>query len=277
MKTLYISDLDGTLLNSGAEISEFTQDTLSKLLLHGLNFTIATARTAATAIQILNKLNIHVPIILMNGVCVYDICKGSYVKIEPLEKTSCSNFFNVLEKYNLSGFLYSIDDNKLSTFYENTNTPNARGFIEERTKKFGKIFTKVVSFMTCLKSSLVYFSVSDKKEKLEPAYNELSTDKNIHMEFYRDIYTENYWYLEICSINASKSNAVNFLRDKYEYDKIISFGDNLNDISMFLASDESYAVANAKQEVKERATGVIESNDDDGVAKFILMANLERK
>lgn len=41
MKTLYISDLDGTLLNSGAEISEFTQDTLSKLLLQGLNFTIA--------------------------------------------------------------------------------------------------------------------------------------------------------------------------------------------------------------------------------------------
>jgi len=274
MKTLYISDLDGTLLNSGAEISEFTQDTLSKLLLQGLNFTIATARTAATAIQILNKLNIHVPIILMNGVCVYDICKGSYVKIEPLEKTSCSNFFNVLEKYNLSGFLYSIDDNKLSTFYENTNTPNARGFIEERTKKFGKIFTKVVSFMTCLNSSLVYFSVSDKKEKLEPAYNELITDKNIHLEFYRDIYTENYWYLEICSINASKSNAVNFLRDKYEYDETISFGDNLNDISMFLASDESYAVANAKQEVKERATGVIESNDDDGVAKFILKANL---
>lgn len=67
---------------------------------------------------------------------------------------------------------------------------------------------------------------------------------------------------------------MNFLRDKYEYDEIISFGDNLNDISMFLASDESYAVANAKQEVKERATGVIESNDDDGVAKFILMANL---
>ena len=47
------------------------------------------------------------------------------------------------------------------------------------------------------------------------------------------------------------------------------FGDGKNDISMFRAADECYAVANAVEELKEIATGVILSNNEDGVAKWL--------
>jgi len=50
---------------------------------------------------------------------------------------------------------------------------------------------------------------------------------------------------------------------------MVVFGDNLNDLSMFQVADERYAVANAVQELKEIATGVIESNDNDGVARWL--------
>ena len=40
---LFISDLDGTLLNGNAEVTEFTRDTLNRLMAKGLNFTAATA------------------------------------------------------------------------------------------------------------------------------------------------------------------------------------------------------------------------------------------
>ena len=43
-----------------------------------------------------------------------------------------------------------------------------------------------------------------------------------------------------------------------------------NDISMFDVSDECYAVENADPELKRRATAVIESNDNDGVARWLL-------
>ena len=46
---LFISDLDGTLLNGNAEVTEFTRDTLNRLMAKGLNFTAATARTLASA------------------------------------------------------------------------------------------------------------------------------------------------------------------------------------------------------------------------------------
>lgn len=38
---------------------------------------------------------------------------------------------------------------------------------------------------------------------------------------------------------------------------------------MFQMADESYAVANAHEELKKYATGVIASNDEDGVAKWL--------
>ena len=52
-------------------------------------------------------------------------------------------------------------------------------------------------------------------------------------------------------------------------DRIVAFGDGLNDIDMFKIADECYAVSNAEDELKALATGVIESNDDDGVAKWL--------
>ena len=71
-KTLYISDLDGTLLLPDATVSEYTVNTINRLINNGLNFSVATARTAATCDRLLGDIKINIPIILMNGVIVYD-------------------------------------------------------------------------------------------------------------------------------------------------------------------------------------------------------------
>lgn len=42
-----------------------------------------------------------------------------------------------------------------------------------------------------------------------------------------------------------------------------------NDIEMFEIANESYAVENAVDELKAIATGIIESNDSDGVANWL--------
>ena len=39
---------------------------------------------------------------------------------------------------------------------------------------------------------------------------------------------------------------------------------------MFKAADEAYAVANAAEELKQAATGIIGSNEEDGVADWLL-------
>jgi len=265
MKTLYISDLDGTLLNADAELSQYTLDTLNKLIADGLNFAVATARTAFTAVHMLSELNLTLPVILMNGVCMYDMQSHSYIKSYPINKNSCHFLFDTLNEFGLYGFLYTLDD----TYYINAESPHARNFIEERQRKYNKKFTKVDSFYDCINENIIYFSVADKKERLTALYEKLKSDIEICIEFYQDIYDKDYWYLEVCDINASKYNAVKYMRERYNFDKVIGFGDNLNDIPMFKACDYTCAVANAKPEVKSHADEVIDSNIADGVVKWI--------
>ena len=50
---------------------------------------------------------------------------------------------------------------------------------------------------------------------------------------------------------------------------MVCFGDNRNDLQMFGAADESYAVANAVPELKASATGVLSDPDLAAVGRFI--------
>ena len=52
-------------------------------------------------------------------------------------------------------------------------------------------------------------------------------------------------------------------------EKAVCFGDNINDIRMFSACDESYAVAQAHAAVKAAATGIIGAAQDDSVALWL--------
>jgi|GEM_PF-237817 HAD-superfamily hydrolase, subfamily IIB len=266
MKTLYISDLDGTLLNADAELSQYTLENLNQLIADGLNFTVATARSASTAPTILNGLNLNLPAILMNGVCIYDLKSHSYIHSYKLNKDSCRFLFDTLDEFGLYGFLYSLG----SIYYVNADSVHASNFVEERIRKYGKVFTKVDSFTECINDDLIYFSVADSYENLIEVYAKLSVDLELNIEFYQDIYDKDYWYLEICDKNASKYNAVKFLRERYNFDKIIGFGDNMNDLPMFKACDYTCAVANAKAEVKSHADEIIDSNINDGVVNWII-------
>ncbi len=49
-------------------------------------------------------------------------------------------------------------------------------------------------------------------------------------------------------VNASKANAVRPLKSLLECEKMIVFGDGKNDVDMFEAADESYAVENAHED-----------------------------
>ena len=70
-------------------------------------------------------------------------------------------------------------------------------------------------------------------------------------------------------LEASKSNAIRQLQSMLNCEKLIVFGDGKNDIDMFQMADERYAVANAHDDLKEYATEIILSNDEDGVARWL--------
>ena len=65
------------------------------------------------------------------------------------------------------------------------------------------------------------------------------------------------------------SSTAEHLKQLLQVDEVVAFGDNHNDIAMMKTADFCFAPENAVIEVKRIANRIIESCDDDGVAKYI--------
>lgn len=71
--------------------------------------------------------------------------------------------------------------------------------------------------------------------------------------------------------SATKYHAISFLAERYQIstDDIIAFGDDYNDLEMIKKCGKGIAVGNALEMVKGAADEVCESNQKDGVARWI--------
>ena len=267
---LFVTDLDGTLLNSNKEVSIKSTEILNKLIDNGVNFTIATARTPATVVDLLQDVNLKLPAVLMNGVLLYDIKEEKYINIKEIEKDTVDKVFDILNKFDKNAMVYGIRNNHLWVYHKEFEYSWEYNFYKERADRKQKTFLKVENYQESIKESkIINFIVFDKYEKIKGIYEELKKIDEISVEYYEDIYEKGCYFLEAYSAEASKANGIKLLSDYIEHDKLICFGDNLNDIPMFELADEFYATANAVESVKEISTDVIGSCDEDGVALFM--------
>ncbi len=263
MKTLYISDLDGTLLQSDAKTSEYTNQAINALLKKGMLFSYATARSYLTACKVTAGLRTDIPLVVYNGAALVN-GDGS-----PIRK----NFFGeeigeVLKELFTGGvhpIVYSfLDGEEKFSYIPARCTPGMVQFLDSRK---GDIRTHPVADEEgLLQGEIFYLTCIDEKEKLEPLYEKYR--EKYHCVFQTELYTGEQW-LEIMPLKASKSHAIAQLKKLLGCDRLVVFGDGENDRDMFEMADEAYAVENAVAGLKAIATAVIGSNDSDGVARWL--------
>lgn len=265
-KTLWISDLDGTLLNKERKISDYTKKVLNEKMIEGLNFSIATARTPATVVDILQGVEISVPVVVMNGAAIYNMDTLTYEHVTYLDTDMVRVIEELLEEKKQGAFTYCIDNNQLVA-YHGTFTNNAqKKFFEERQNNPRKLFKEE---NTPKEAKVTYFVVIGEEEVVRSIYEVLRGYDQVNQVFYEDIYNEGVYYLEIYNKEVSKANAIKFLQRQFEFEKLVCFGDNYNDIEMFELANEGCAVENAVEKIKELSTSIIGHHNEDGVAKFI--------
>ena len=264
---LYVSDLDGTLLNSDAKLSDKSIEYLNTALKNNINFTVATARTPATVVDLLEGIDIVLPVITMNGSAIYDIKNNKYLTYTTISYTLANKIKKIIDDANLNAFVYTMKDDHLFVYHNNLTNPHQINFYNERKDSPYKTF---IEDTYSEKSEILYFTVMDSKENIDLIYEKIKDLGELYIAKYKDTYSDNIYNLEIYSVNTSKANAIMYLKQYYHYDKLITFGDNLNDLPMFEQSDECYAVQNAVDELKAISTATIGLNSDDSVAKYIL-------
>ena len=78
-RTLYVSDLDGTLLLPSQVVSDFTANTINKLTADGILFSYATARSLETSSKATAGITAKLPVITNNGVFIKDNISGENI------------------------------------------------------------------------------------------------------------------------------------------------------------------------------------------------------
>ena len=274
MKTLYVSDLDGTLLNQEARLSAYTAETLNLLIEEGLPFTYATARSVHSARIVAAGLQTRLPVITYNGVFLQDAQTGKVLSRTVFSPEEVENLAGYLSRHPVSALAYALLDGeeRVSWLPERENE-GVRYYLSCR--KGDKRFRAVSAEPALYQGEVFYITCIGEQDALSPLYNAVRGDTRFSVTFQQELYREEYW-LEVMPRGVSKAQAILELKEKGGYDRVISFGDAINDLPMFQISDECYAVENAIEELKNTATAVIGDHDADAVAMW-LKENYQKK
>lgn len=270
MKTLYISDLDGTLLDSTPNTSDYTNETINKLNADGFIISFATARSYTTAKKVTKGLDMTHPAVVHNGTFIVDK-DGKILHKNTFSKSDSDYILDVVLSLGLNPIVYSLIDNKEQfSFIRNRLNKETLDFLSKR--KDDPRTREIHTTESLYDGEVYYFTLIGDEDITKPLYEKLKNEFQCY--FQQDMYSGDYW-LEILPKNATKANAIKQLAEMLNCQKIVAFGDGINDVEMFKLSDECYAVENAVKDLKSIATAVIGSNLDDAVAQW-LKENLKR-
>lgn len=272
MKNIYISDLDGTLLNRSAELSEFTRTNIKQILKANVPFTVASARSVKSIQQMFAGIDLLLPVIEFNGAFITDLKTGKHIKINAIDNEIFIKLQKRYAKENRSYFVSGFNgfDDKL--YYDKTANKGQEWYISDRIKNKDPRLEKIDDINQIENEKIVCITIIDTYDNLIEEFNNLMKVPEIEVHLQENPYSPGWHWLTIHSEFATKDKAIKIVKDIANLnDAVLTvFGDNTNDIKMMKAADISIAVENAKEDVKNIADNIIGTNTDDSVIKYIL-------
>ncbi|SFS69101.1 HAD family hydrolase [Paenibacillus sp. BC26] len=267
---LFMSDLDGTLLNSNQTLSDYTIGVVNRLIAAGHHFSIATARSIDSAEKIIAPLHLTLPIVLFNGVFIYDPVRRVNIVSNYLANDIAAHIVAKYAENHLSPIVYAVNaQGESKVYYKGITNGGEEDYIGRRVASGDQRFTRVSDFAMVAHEDIISINVIAAKAELDAMNDYFGKEMPALVCHYsEDIYSKYYW-LELTNAKATKRTGIEIVKQIVGADRLVCFGDQLNDVSMFELADEKYAVANGHPILREMATSVIESNDNNGVAEFL--------
>jgi len=266
---LIVFDLDGTLLNSKSQISDYTKDTLSLLAKRDIAYTVATGRALHGASTILNGHGFELPQIFKNGAMIWLPNEQTYSAKHLLTPEEIGRVLEAFIAQRVAPFIYTLEDNGEHAVYHPPLVTTAENeWLYELSTVRG--LRSYPLYQLSGDAEISNISALGPRQAIESVRDLVDSDED-HLVAYMGsggILGETCW-LDIHHANGSKGRAVAQLKKDLGISRVICFGDSDNDLSMFEAADEAYAPQNAKELVKAAATAVIGHHDEDGIARFL--------
>ena len=272
MEKIYVTDLDGTLFNLKAEISEFSKKTLKEFLIKR-RLAFFTARSYHVARKKLGDIPFNVPCAVLNGCYIVDYLSGEVYQKNILDFSIVKQIIKLALERNIIPIAIYQCGTKEKMLYGEYYNNGYREYITQRKNDNDdrlQIFDfksnlSILEEIDCLTLQFI-----DNEDKLIELKNTISCfDINCYLG--KELYCKDVYYLNITPIKATKEDSLITIAKilGVNTQNCVVFGDQENDIGMFKIAGEAYAVENAIDRLKLISTRVIASNQNDGVAKHL--------
>ncbi|MEX6689285.1 Cof-type HAD-IIB family hydrolase [Danxiaibacter flavus] len=251
-------DVDGTLLTDKLEISRATREAIGWIHRMGVLVVIVTARSPGASLFLYDELGIsNNPIVCFNGALI--VRENTILHDQQVETSDLKNIVHLLNDFDINISVYKHHD----WFAEKIDK-----WIEQESAITHSVINRI-DFAELLENEFCANKLlcMGEPEEIDRAEKYLKHSGFEHLNIHKSKTT----YLEITNLNASKKQGVQKLLDVYEFNpqQIIAIGDNFNDIDMLQFSGTSVVMGNAPEEVKQVATFVTDTNNNDGIAKAL--------
>jgi len=245
---LIITDLDNTLLKSDKSISEYTVSIFAECRLRGHLIAFATARAEDTLTQLKKALKPN--IIISNGGAVISV-EGKKIHESFVSGKDVSTIIRMCRTFTEGkGFMTAHCNDGYYCNFEPSDPDRRAAYTYSDFISFEKAAYKISA------------ELEDDKwaKEIARACPDIALIK----------YTGEKW-LQFAAKDSNKETALQVLANYIgiDYNDIIAFGDDINDLGMLKLAGTSVAVSNAIENVKKAADHITESNDRDGVARFL--------
>ena len=254
--SLVAVDLDGTLLTSEGLLAPRGGGLLKQAAQRGVRVVLSTTRNPDTVQSLCRLLEISDPIICTNGAQVFGSPDGPVWAYYSIPQEAALAITQLADTHG----------------WELSTTVGSMTYWRQRP---GQTLGAIAPNITIVATN----SAAIIDEPVRVLANQLEAIDSIkslcQSQLSGQCYAETYYKpnglvhsLGIFPLQANKGTALALVLERLciESERVMAIGDNPNDLSMFPYARISVAMANAPNEVKEKATVVAPSNDDEGVA-----------
>jgi Cof subfamily protein (haloacid dehalogenase superfamily) len=277
-RTLFVSDLDGTLLGPDAALSAYSQHALRSLIADGLLFTVATARTLPSIRALLGGIALPLPVIELNGAFVSDLATGRHLMVQALRPDVAATVMARIRRRGLSPFIATSCDDEDHLYHAELANPAMVWYRDEKIAFRDPRLRAIDDLHAALGEPVVGFTLLAERDAMTQLAAEIRAELAdlVQIHLFENVYCPGWWELSIHDRHATKSGAIARLRRSLDLEarRLVVFGDSINDLDMFRDADHAIAVENAVPEIIAVASEIAGRNDQDGVVRWIAAARV---
>jgi hypothetical protein len=253
-----LADVDGTLVTRDKVLTPRAIDAIGQLREHGVLFAITSGRPPRGMRMLVEPLAMDGPMAAFNGGIVV-LPDMSIVDERTIRADVAPVILQTIRAYGLYVWIYRAAD----WYITDPHAPHAER--ESRTVQFDP--TVVPTYDGLLDRVVKMVGVSDDHDLVARCERAVQHQFATHVSAARS----QPHYLDVTHPTANKGVVVERLSNYYRIPlgQIATIGDQPNDVLMFNRSGLSIAMGNAGDEVKQQATFVTASHEEDGFAKAI--------